>query len=209
MTDSLLASLRALAPCVVLCAASIVPIESACAADGDSALPAAYDEKLPGTRVTIGMVPIPPAEGKPGFWMARCEITWDAFDLFVFGIDGARDREGDTVDAYTRPSKPYIPPDRGFGHDGYPVISASYRSAKQFCRWLSAKTGHTYRLPTVDEWRHAEAPGIRSGTMPRASASSPGSRGTPTGRRIRSGRRSRTRGGSTTCSATPASGVSR
>jgi sulfatase modifying factor 1 len=119
----------------------------------------AYSEQIPGTGVSLRMVPIPPAEGKPGFWMSECEITWDAFDFFIFGIDGARDREGDSVDAYTRPSKPYIPPDRGFGHEGYPVISSSYRSAKQFCRWLSAKTGHTYRLPTVTEWRHAAAAG--------------------------------------------------
>jgi len=121
--------------------------------------PSAYLQKIPGTAHSIRMVPIPAREGKPGYWLSATEIPWEVFDLFIFGIDGARDREGDSVDAYTRPSKPYIPPDRGFGHDGYPVISASYRNAKQFCRWLSAKTSNSYRLPTVDEWRYAAAAG--------------------------------------------------
>ena len=121
--------------------------------------PSPYLEKIPGTTVSIRMVPIPAREGKPGYWLSATEIPWEVFDLFIFGIDGARDQEGESVDAYTRPSKPYIPPDRGFGHDGYPVISASYRNAKQFCRWLSAKTSHSYRLPTVEEWRYAAAAG--------------------------------------------------
>jgi formylglycine-generating enzyme required for sulfatase activity len=105
------------------------------------------------------MVPVPPRDGKPGFWIGACEVTWELFDLFIFGIDGDREREGDGIDAYTRPSKPYVPPDRGYGHEGYPVISASYRNAFEFCRWLTAKTGHEYRLPTVEEWRHAAAAG--------------------------------------------------
>jgi formylglycine-generating enzyme required for sulfatase activity len=32
------------------------------------------------------------------------------------------------------------------------VISPSFLSAKQFCEWLSAKTGRVYRLPTSAEW---------------------------------------------------------
>jgi len=105
------------------------------------------------------MVPIPSDGTSPGYWLGACEVTWELFDLYVFGIDGDREREGDSVDAYTRPSKPYVPPDRGFGHEGYPVISASARSAREYCRWLSAKTGREYRLPTVDEWRRGAAAG--------------------------------------------------
>ncbi len=122
-------------------------------------IPEFYVETLPGTKVSFRMVPIPPREGKPGYFISDREITWDLFDPFIFGIDGSRDREGDSVDAYSRPSKPYIPPDRGFGHEDYPVISASFRSAREFCRWLTAKTGREYRLPIVDEWRHAAAAG--------------------------------------------------
>ena len=55
----------------------------------------------------------------------------------------------------TLPSKPYLPPDRGYGHGGYAVISVSYRCASEFCRWLSARTGRTFRLPTEGEWERA------------------------------------------------------
>ncbi|MFO0829741.1 MAG: SUMF1/EgtB/PvdO family nonheme iron enzyme [Phycisphaerales bacterium] len=58
-------------------------------------------------------------------------------------------------DGFTRPTKPYILTDRGYGHAGYPAISVSYLGAKQFCEWLSMKTGKKYRLPTVAEWQVA------------------------------------------------------
>jgi formylglycine-generating enzyme required for sulfatase activity len=35
----------------------------------------------------------------------------------------------------------------------------SARGAREFCRWLGAKTGREYRLPTVAEWRRAAAAG--------------------------------------------------
>ena len=62
-------------------------------------------------------------------------------------------------DAISRPSKPYLPPDRGFGHDGYAAISLSHKNATEFCVWLSARTGRKYRLPTVVEWAHAAMAG--------------------------------------------------
>jgi formylglycine-generating enzyme required for sulfatase activity len=59
------------------------------------------------------------------------------------------------VDAVTRPSKPYLPPDRGFGHEGYAAICLSHASATEFCRWLSARSGKKFRLATEDEWELA------------------------------------------------------
>lgn len=86
------------------------------------------------------------------FWMSRMEITWDAFDVYTFKLDEPGNEKADAV---SRPSKPYIPPDRGFGHQGYAVISVSLRNAKEFCAWLSARTGKTFRLASEEEWRHA------------------------------------------------------
>ena len=36
----------------------------------------------------------------------------------------------------------------GMGKDGYPAISMTQHAANKYCEWLSAKTGHFYRLPT-------------------------------------------------------------
>ena len=39
------------------------------------------------------------------------------------------------------------------GQDGYPAISMTEHAANKFCQWLSAQTGHFYRLPTEAEWK--------------------------------------------------------
>ena len=36
-----------------------------------------------------------------------------------------------------------------------PAIAMSMLTAKSYCKGLSEKTGRKYRLPTIDEWRHA------------------------------------------------------
>jgi formylglycine-generating enzyme required for sulfatase activity len=93
--------------------------------------------------------------GNAALWIGRTEVTWDQFDVFVFGLDQPEATPRAGVDLITRPSRPYLPPDRGFGHDGYPAMSMSHHSAAEFCRWLSGKTGRKFRLPTELEWERA------------------------------------------------------
>lgn len=128
--------------------------------------PATVKRTIPGTSVDYAMVQVPAGavtitddDGNDttvevrSFWIGTTELTWDMYDIYVFNLD--EQGVNAKADAVSRPSRPYIPPDRGFGHGGYPAISMTTQGATRFCEWLSAKTGRTYRVPTVAEWRLA------------------------------------------------------
>jgi hypothetical protein len=116
-----------------------------------------FKQTVEGCTFVIDLVPFeaPPKDGKPGgtLFVSTCEIPWEMFDVFVYGSDKADGKSTEKSDAVTKPTKPYIGMDREFGHVGFPVISPSFLSVKQFCEWLSVKTGRAYRLPTADEWK--------------------------------------------------------
>lgn len=117
---------------------------------------------VPGSTHSMTFVPVTLANGAT-LMFGTTEVTWDMYDLFVYGEDEPNDHPAH--DAITKPTKPYIAMDRGFGRAGYPAISMSYLNALTFCEWLSARTGRTFRLPTVDEWREACAQGGASGDL--------------------------------------------
>ena len=52
----------------------------------------------------------------------------------------------------------------GMGKKGFPAICMTQDGAAVFCKWLSAKTGRYYRLPTEAEWEYACRPARRPPT---------------------------------------------
>lgn len=105
--------------------------------------------KIPGTVVTVDLARVPLANGER-LWVSTTEVTWDLYDVYLYALDVP---EGDAdAEAVTRPSKPYVPPDRGMGRAGYPAIGMTRHAAESFCDWFQEKTGLAARLPTADEF---------------------------------------------------------
>ena len=57
----------------------------------------------------------------------------------------------------------YRPDDEGWGRGNRPVINVSWKDAQSYVRWLSNKTGKSYRLLSESEWEYV----ARAGTTTR------------------------------------------
>jgi formylglycine-generating enzyme required for sulfatase activity len=93
-------------------------------------------DEQPVCRVRIG----------EAFWMARCEINNAQFACF----NPAHDSRVEDKNTYQ------------FGIHGYPanepaqpVVRVSWQEAMAFCRWLEARTGRRFTLPTEAQWEWA------------------------------------------------------
>jgi len=150
-----------------------------------------YQQELTGSDLVIDMISIPEGKftmGSPegeanskadegpthevqidAFWMSKYEVTWELYNLFVSRtIDAVTNMTKGTdvdaaVDAVAGATVPYVDMSLGMGTEaGLPVGNVTHHSASAFCEWLSAKTGHFYRLPTEAEWEYAARAGSKT-----------------------------------------------
>lgn len=96
------------------------------------------DELINGTKGPV-IVVIPGAHSIRPFAMSRYEVSIGEFNQFCFSS-----KECDVTDT---------------SNASLPITSLSHQLVAAYLNWLSAQSGKTYRLPTLQEWLHVASAG--------------------------------------------------
>jgi serine/threonine protein kinase len=87
-------------------------------------------------RLEEKLLPVPGTD----IQMCKTEFTVGEWKLYL-KAEGRPD--------WQQPAKDYVQTDE------HPVVNVSWMEVTAFCKWLSAMTGRTWRLPTNEEWQAA------------------------------------------------------
>lgn len=115
-----------------------------------------------GVTLRLVRIPAPPAAAGPAattapprdYWMSACEITNRQFATFDPKHDSGYARDfRRRLPVTERQSRPLNLPDQ-------PAVRISWLQAREFCRWLTQRTGLRVDLPSEAQWEYA----CRAGT---------------------------------------------
>jgi Sulfatase-modifying factor enzyme 1 len=87
-------------------------------------------------RLEAGLLPVPGTE----VFMSKTEFTVGEWKLYL---------KAEGLPDWQQPSTDWQQTDE------HPLVKINWYQAKEFCEWLSAKTGREWRLPTNAEWEAA------------------------------------------------------
>lgn len=72
------------------------------------------------------------------YYISKYEITFNQWQKYLDDVGQAA-----------------LPSDEGWGRGNRPIINITYNNARDFCHWLSAKTGKNIRIPSEAQWERA------------------------------------------------------
>ena len=119
------------------------------------------DHEGPQHKVRLNTFYLCSTETTIDLFLAYYQETVRAKEDFITVAESKKDSEqtDEEVDAISGPTPVYGDMTMGYGKKN-PAIGMTWNNAMTFCKWLSHKTGGSYRLPTEAEWEYA----CRAGT---------------------------------------------